>query len=110
MAKEPKIEVKQPSPEEVAVKTDGKIEAVFTNLEFPGQDLTFSYGGVTFTLLDGKTHELPICVVEHLNSLKYPKHKYDENAPSGQQTVIEGSQNRFSVQPVNLRGLRKETT
>ncbi len=91
------------SPEEIAVKNDPLIEVRFTNIESPGVALSFTYGGKRFELDDGQVVKLPVCVVNHLNNLRIPVRKYDENAPSGQQTVVTGMRNRFSCQPVNLK-------
>lgn len=94
---------RKPSPEEIAVKNDPLIEVVFTNIESPEVTHFFTYGGKKFELKDGETVKLPLCVVNHLNNLKVPVRRYDENAPSGQQTVVTGMRNRFSCQPVNLQ-------
>ncbi len=99
-AAEPK---RRPSPEEIAVKNDPLIEVVFNNIESPDVTHYFTYGGQKFELKDGEKVKLPLCVVNHLNSLKVPIRRYDENAPSGQQTVVTGMRNRFSCQPVNLK-------
>jgi hypothetical protein len=94
---------RKPSPEEIAVKTDPLIEVRFTNIESPGVALSFTYGGKRFELDDGQVVKLPVCVVNHLNNLRIPVRKYDENAPSGQQIAVTGTRNRFSCQPVNLK-------
>lgn len=94
---------RKPSPEEIAVKNDPLIEVRFTNIESPGVALSFTYGGKRFELDDGQVVKLPVCVVNHLNNLRIPVRKFDENAPSGQQIAVTGTRNRFSCQPVNLK-------
>lgn len=91
------------SSEEIAVKNDPLIEVRFTNIESPGVTQFFTYGGRKFELNDGEIVKLPLCVVNHLNGLRVPVRKYDENAASGQQTVVTGMRNRFSCQPVKLQ-------
>lgn len=92
------------SPEEIAIKTDPEVEIIFNNLEFADADVKFTYGGKTFHLTPGKKYKLPVCVIEHLNGLKYPNRRYDPSAPSGQQIIVDGVSHRFNCQIVDMRG------
>lgn len=99
------VKERRPSPEEVAVKSDPKIEVIFNNLEFEKADLDFTYGGVKFHLVPGQSYKLPVCVVEHLNGLKYPNKRYDPSAPQGKQVILDGVKHRFNCQIVNMRAM-----
>jgi len=94
---------RKPSPEEISVKNDTLMEVEFMNIESPGVTHLFTYGGKKFELKDGEKVKLPVCVVNHLNRLKVPVRKYDENAPEGKQVQITSMRNRFSCQPVNMQ-------
>lgn len=88
--------------EEVPEDTDASIKVVkmthipeykkmvFHNARDPGQPLYFHYASAThplklYTLYDGKTHNLPVEVIEHLESCAENKYKYGFNPESERQ-------------------------
>lgn len=100
------------SPEEIAVRDDPEVVCVFTNLEFKGASQSFSYGGRRFKFEDGEHVTVPLCVMEHLNSLGYPVYKsVPVEPPKGaesqqgitQQTISVrvGTDKRFNMSPVD---------
>lgn len=88
------------------VENSPKLKCTFVNLESKGVDLDFTYEGLyKYRLVDGWEHVLPLCIIEHLNSLKVPVMKYKTDPASGQlvpDTEVKQMLQRFSVTPTNL--------
>jgi hypothetical protein len=87
------------------IEAEPKLRCTFVNMETKGLDLAFTYEGLRFHLEDGKEYELPISVVEHLNSLKVPVKRYKTDPASGQlkpETEVSQMLQRFSVIPKSL--------
>jgi hypothetical protein len=87
MAKEPKVRIK------------------FQHAENPGKDVEFNAEGQYYHLKDGEEVSLPISVVRHLNSLKYPIYDYGDDGKIKQA----GERNRFNciqlelLEPKNMK-------
>ncbi len=70
-----------PSPEEVAVARDiedgAVFEVTFTNNLDPKCDVKFTHGGVDFHFEPGQTYKnVPMTVINFVNSKKYPNDSY----------------------------------
>jgi len=73
--------------EERRIKDNKIVKGVFRFHEVPGGSVTFPFrkykkdGIKTYTLEDGKTYEIPLCVAKHLNqSCSYPVHAHAKDA------------------------------
>ena len=77
------------------------VKVEFKNLEFKGADLSFDYEGVHYDLVDSENYNLPVSVVNHLNSL-HVKEPQSEEGPNGERAVKVIKRNRFSCIPVEL--------
>lgn len=87
-------------------KGEKTIQVIFINNEFPRADLEFTFDRRRWHLLDGKTHKLPLHVVEHLNGLVVPEAQYETDPKTGQMTMVrQYLRHRFTCQPTNIRGL-----
>ena len=99
------------SAKKAATSADPLVEVTFTNVEFPGADLAFTYERHKYHLFHGQKYKLPISVIEHLNNLQVPEDKYDIDPSTKQVTGIsKGLRNRFSCVPIDLHklmGLKK---
>ena len=92
-----------------AILNEEKITVQFNNNEFPGQSLTFNYEGINYFLESGKRYDLPISVVDHLNSIMIPDPHYEQDPVTGQmQLVADSTRSRFTVHPVTPMRLRQE--
>jgi len=95
-----------------ALEKEPKVRVKFQNIEFPKASLSFNFEGVKrYVLLDGQKYDLPVSVINHLNSLAIPIYKMyeaDEVAkgfnpePVDPNERITGSINRFSLIPVDI--------
>lgn len=54
-------------------------KVLFRNLNDPGLNLNFTFNGKYYNLVDGIEHNLPMDVVEHLNSLMIRKSRYEKD-------------------------------
>ena len=100
-----------------ALEAEDKIQVRFQNIEFPGTALEFTHQSLKgYVLFDGGTYDLPISVVNDLNSLTIPIYKqYDPNEedqklkadPTKTEDRIVGSKNRFSLIPVNIAPVKE---
>jgi hypothetical protein len=85
---------------------DRIINVRFQNIENPGCELEFTLeaGKYKYRLYDGQVYELPVKVVEHLNSLQVPFTQPVIDANTGEQRGIRKTmRNRFSCIPVNMK-------
>ena len=96
------------------------LDIVFINNEFPKADLEFTTveggeppkepGGKAkpgivrrWHLLDGNNYKLPLHIIEHVNSLKIPESRFEEDPQTGQMThIVTYMRHRFTCQPINL--------
>ena len=101
-----------------ALRREQRIRVRFQNIEMPGVTLQFTFRGEQFELADGHVYDLPMSVVNHLNSLTTPVYKmYDTSevankfrpTPADPSERIAGAVNRFSVIPLSM-GLPEEPT
>jgi hypothetical protein len=99
---------------------DPTVKVTFQNIEDPpsasrpSPPLSFTYGRYIFkesreegepdtALRDGHTYDLPMSVVQHLNSLKVPVYGHEvDPVTKALKTVIRGYQRRFSCVPAEL--------
>jgi len=84
------------------------VEVIFQNLEDP-VDVEFTYQNVKrYVLRHGKPIELPVSVIKHLSSLKYPVYQYEVDAQTGQlrpSPQVAEYRNRFAFMPTNVNSL-----
>ena len=88
------------------VQAETKLKCTFVNLETKGANLEFVFEGNRYRLDDGQEYDLPISVIEHLNSLKVPVMKYKIDPTTGMlkpETEVKQMLQRFSVTPISLR-------
>jgi len=87
------------------LEKEPKVEVIFQNLEDP-VDVEFTYENVKkYVLRHGRPIKLPISVIKHLSSLKYPIYQYELDERTGQlkpSTKIAEYRNRFAFMPVNM--------
>lgn len=98
------------------LESEEKMRVRFQNIEFPGASLQFNFQSVkTYQLFDGKEYDLPLSVIDHLNSLAVPVYKmYDPEEekthfnpePKDPSERIVGVRNRFSIIPVSVKRAR----
>lgn len=62
--------------------------------------LDFVYQGKAYHLAPGKEYDLPLDVVNHLNSLSYPIYEDREDEHGNMRSVKVGTMNRFTCHPV----------
>lgn len=88
---------------EKATKDDPAVKCKFVNVESPGADVQFTYEKGRYHLYHNQICELPLSVMEHLNSLTVPDSHFEID-PESQQVkgVVHGVKNRFAVMPVDL--------
>ena len=55
----------------VAVEKKKFAKVIFRNLLDPNRDIEFSFNGIKYIARDGKEQELPMEIVNHLNSIVY---------------------------------------
>ena len=87
------------------IEAEPKLRCTFVNMESKGLDLAFTFEGLRYHLEDGKEYDLPISVVEHLNSLKVPVKRYKTDLATGYikpETEVSQMLQRFSVVPKSL--------
>ena len=96
----------KPSPEEIALKTDKMMRVTVSNVEFPGADISFVYGGKSFNIHDGEELELPYCVIDFLNGIRIPDYKWEETAEGGRH-ISKVKRQRVTCMPVNIGAIRK---
>lgn len=81
-----------------------EIEVSFRLGESEGNPAEFTYQGKAYVLYNGTEVNLPVDVVDHLNSLKYPEYKLEADEKTGQMvSKLVGYKHRFFVIPVDLR-------
>lgn len=95
----------QPSVEELAIKADREagnvMDCRFINIADPKADVSFRYGGERFHFEDGKDYkDIPVCVINHVNSRMFPDDHYEQDPASGQfKRVVKGYRPRCMLQP-----------
>lgn len=98
--------------EEKAKKEKSKVEKIKVSFrlgENEGNPAEFTYQGKGYILYNGTEVTLPIDVVEHLNSLKYPQYKYEIDEKTGQMvSKLVGYRHRFFCIPIDLRKVSEE--
>ena len=82
---ESKVGKKISRDEMIKMRQEGnrKVKGIFRCFEPMGGSMKFSFKAfpgdpiVTYTMLDGETYEIPLCVAQHLrNNCSYPVHAY----------------------------------
>lgn len=94
---------------EIAKEDTVKIR--FTNHEDPTTKdkesplVKFNFNGIFYEVQDGKEYELPISVIEHLNSLAHPVYGWSDPDPvtGERKSAVRGNFHRFTCTPVNMR-------
>jgi hypothetical protein len=89
-----------------------------TNHDFVNQGvpIEFMYNGIRkYSIKDGETIELPIPVIDHINSLKVMESKYEIDDATGQGRSRPFMRQRWSALPANsftdmLRGSAKQAS
>jgi hypothetical protein len=93
--------------EEKAKKEKSKAEKIKVSFrlgENEGNPAEFTFQGKGYILYNGTEVTLPVDVVEHLNSLKYPQHKFEVDEKTGQMvSKLVGYKHRFFCVPVDMR-------
>ena len=93
------------------LEKEPKVEVIFQNLEDP-VDVEFTYENVKrYVLKHGKPVTLPVSVLKHLSSLKYPVYKYEVDLQTGQlkpSTEVAEYRHRFAFMPTNVGNLVNE--
>lgn len=92
-------------------KKDTTVKVKFQNLDNPGADEAFTLDAnakppYRFHLFDGETYELPIGVINHLNSLvipTFPKRIIDPE--TGALRTEKAFKNKFACIPVKLKSV-----
>jgi hypothetical protein len=81
-----------------------KVKVSFRLGQGEGNPLEFTYQGKGYVLYDGTEVSLPVDVVDHLNSLKYPEYKLDKDDATGQMvSKLVGYKHRFFCVPLDMR-------
>jgi len=81
-----------------------KIKVAFRLGENEGNPAEFNYQGKGYVLYNGTEVSLPVDVVDHLNSLKYPEYKLEHDEATGQMvSKLVGYKHRFFCVPLDMR-------
>ena len=77
------------------------VRVKFINNEDPKQILQCTINGEYYELRNGQEYDLPIDVINHLNSVAIPIYEYVKDEEAGQMVSEKvGERNRFSCVPV----------
>lgn len=92
-----------------ALNEEPKVLVKVKNLDFVnmGVPIQFNYEGVKYyDLPDGSEQDLPVSVIERINSITVPESVWGEPDPeTGQRKHSIYKRNRFSAIPVNMQSL-----
>jgi len=70
-------------------KVQKRAKILFRNLEDPGFNIEFTYNGKYFNMVDGKEQDVPMYVVDHLNSLTVRKSRYEKDRAGNVRNIDE---------------------
>ena len=86
-----------------------KVKVSFRLGEGEGNPAEFTYQGKSYVIHNGSEISLPIDVIDHLNSLKYPEYKFELDDKTGQMaSKLVGYKHRFFCVPVDLRKIAEK--
>jgi len=81
-----------------------KLKVSFRLGENEGNPAEFTFQGKGYVLYNGTEISLPVDVVDHLNSLKYPEYKLEPDEKTGQMvSKLVGYKHRFFCVPLDMR-------
>jgi len=86
----------------MAKVTEPKVKIKFQHAENPGNDVEFFVDGTYYHLMDGQEIKLPVSVIRHLNSLKYPVYDYIDDSKGKMRVKMVGEKNRFNCIQLEL--------
>lgn len=88
-------------------KDNGKVYALFQNLENQGASLSYAWEGQILTYQDGQVYLMSLEQIEHLNSLAVMSYE-NVPTPEGQiKSMPAGKRHRFSVRQVTQGEINK---
>lgn len=87
-----------------------KIRVSFRLGEGEGNPAEFTYEGKNYVIYNGTEVSLPVDVVDHLNSLKYPEYKLETDEKGRMVSKLVGYKHRFFCVPVDMRKIAEEQT
>jgi hypothetical protein len=85
-----------------APQFEQKVKIKFQHAENPGKDVEFFVNGQFYHLMDGQEVKLPVSVVRHLNSLKYPIYDFVDDGGGRMNAKQVGERNRFNCIQLEL--------
>ncbi|MDY0373586.1 MAG: hypothetical protein RBQ86_05675 [Candidatus Izemoplasmatales bacterium] len=78
------------------------VKVKFQHAENPSKDVEFYVDGKKYALKDGEEARLPVSVVRHLNSLKYPIYDFVDDGSGKMVNKQVGERNRFNCIQLEL--------